>query len=146
MSGLILLAIVIGLFLPLQSGINAQLRTAVGDPVVAALISFAVGSAALLATSLALRVPLPAAGLGDRTVWWHWTGGLLGAFYIFAAVVLAPRLGAAALIAAIVAGQMLGSLVLDHYGLVGYAQHAVNLPRVAGAVLVIAGVLLIQRY
>jgi bacterial/archaeal transporter family-2 protein len=146
MSGLILLAIVIGLFLPLQSGINAQLRTAVGDPVVAALISFAVGSAALLAASLALRVPLPAAGLGDRTVWWHWTGGLLGAFYIFAAVVLAPRLGAAALIAAIVAGQMLGSLVLDHYGLVGYAQHAVNLPRVAGAVLVIAGVLLIQRY
>jgi bacterial/archaeal transporter family-2 protein len=146
MSGLIVLAIVIGLFLPLQSGINAQLRTAVGDPVVAALISFVVGSAALLATSLALRVPLPTAGLGDRTVWWHWTGGLLGAFYIFAAVVLAPRLGAAALIAAIVAGQMLGSLVLDHYGLVGYAQHAVNLPRIAGAVLVIAGVLLIQRY
>jgi transporter family-2 protein len=146
MPGLILLAIVIGLFLPLQSGINAQLRTAVGDPVVAALISFAVGTAALFAASLALRVPLPVAGLGGRTVWWHWIGGLLGAFYIFAAVVLAPRLGAAALIAAVVAGQMLGSLLLDHYGLVGYAQHAVNLPRIAGAVLVILGVLLIQRY
>ena len=58
---------------------------------------------------------------------------------------LAPRLGAAALIAALVAGQMMASLIVDHFGWVGFAQHAVTPLRPAGAALIVVGVILVRR-
>ncbi|MFI5210907.1 MAG: DMT family transporter [Gemmatimonadales bacterium] len=142
---LILAAIAVGLVLPLQTGINAQLRLALGHPLAAALVSFLVGTVVLAAAVLMLRVPLPLGRAAEQTNWWHWTGGVLGALYIFVAVVLAPRLGAATLIASIVAGQMLASLLLDHFGWVGFAPHPISPARLAGALLVIAGVVLIRR-
>jgi len=145
MPALILCAILIGVALPVQSGINAQLRISIGHPLLAALISFVVGTIALLGLNFALRVPLPSGDTVGRIPLWHWVGGLLGASYIYAAVILAPRLGAATLVAAIVAGQMVSSVILDHYGWVGYAPQPVTVGRFVGVVLVIGGVLLIQR-
>jgi|SRR5688572_18110823 transporter family-2 protein len=145
MLALLLCAILIGIALPVQSGVNAQLRVSIGNPVLAALVSFIVGTIALLGLNLALRVPLPSGESIARVPLWHWVGGLLGASYIYAAVILAPRLGAATLVAAIVAGQMVSSVILDHYGWVGYAQQPVTAGRLVGMVLVIGGVLLIQR-
>ena len=145
MLALLLSAILIGIALPVQSGINAELRTSIGHPMLAALISFGVGTLALLGLNVAMRVPMPGAEAVARTPWWQWLGGLLGASYIYAAVILAPRLGAATLVAAIVAGQMVSSVILDHYGWVGYAPQPVTVGRVVGMGLVIGGVLLIQR-
>lgn len=145
MLPLILAAILIGIALPVQSGLNAQLRIGVSHPLLAAFISFLVGTVALLGFNLALRVPLPSGEALGRIPWWHWIGGLLGALYIYAAVILAPRLGAATLVAAIVAGQMVASLLLDHFGLVGYPQQSATPVRLVGALLVIGGVILIQR-
>ncbi len=142
---LILVAILVGVVLPVQSGVNAQLRIGVGHPLIAAFISFAVGTIALLGLNVALRVPVPAASAAARLPWWQWTGGLLGACYIFLAIYLAPRVGAAALVASIVAGQMATSLLLDHFGWVGYPQQPLTVTRAVGALLVIGGVLLIQR-
>jgi transporter family-2 protein len=142
---LILCAFLIGIGLPVQSGINAQLRLGVGQPLLAAVISFLVGTVALLGLNVALRVPLPTGEAVGRIPLWHWCGGLLGAAYIYAAVVLAPRLGAATLIAATVAGQMVASVLLDHYGLIGFAPQPLTTGRAAGILLVIGGVLLIQR-
>jgi len=141
----LLLAILTGAILPLQAGVNSQLRGVLGHPVLAAAISFFVGTVALAAYSAVARIPLPSGALG-RMQWWHWSGGLIGAFYVACAIILVPRLGAATLVAAVVAGQMVASLLLDHYGLVGYARHSIDLWRVAGAVLVMAGVFLIQRH
>jgi transporter family-2 protein len=141
---LVLIAFVIGMMLPLQAGINAQLRNGLGHPLLAAFASFAVGTVALLLVTIAARARLSASPLSDIP-WWQWTGGLLGAIYIVAAVVLAPRMGAAALIAAIVAGQMTTSLVLDTRGWGGFAQQPLTPARLFGGVLVIAGVLLITR-
>jgi transporter family-2 protein len=142
---LILCAILIGVALPVQSGINAQLRVSIGNPLLAALVSFVVGTIALLGLNIALRAPLPSGETLGRIPLWHWVGGLLGASYIYAAVILAPRLGAATLVAAIVAGQMVSSVILDHYGWVGYAPQPVTAGRFVGVLLVIGGVLLIQR-
>jgi transporter family-2 protein len=142
---LILVAILVGVVLPVQSGVNAQLRIGVGHPLLAAFISFAVGTIALLGLNLALRVPLPAGEAVTRLPWWHWIGGLLGACYIYLAILLAPRVGAATLVASIVAGQMATSLLLDHFGWVGYPQQPLTPTRAVGALLVIGGVLLIQR-
>jgi transporter family-2 protein len=75
----------------------------------------------------------------------QWSGGIIGALYVLAAVVLAPRLGAGTLVAAVVAGQMITSLVLDHYGLIGFPVHPLSAVRFIGAALIIMGVVLIQR-
>jgi transporter family-2 protein len=141
---LVFIAFLIGVMLPVQAGFNAQLRIGLGHPLLAALASFAVGTLALAVVALAARARLPAAPL-STIPWYQWTGGLLGAFYIAAAVVLAPRLGAATLIATVVAGQMIASLVLDTRGWAGFAQQPLTLSRLGGGLLVIAGVLLINR-
>jgi transporter family-2 protein len=144
MLALLLLAVVAGAVLPVQAGINAQLRITLGNPLAATLVSFLIGTIALALVVLVARVPLPSVQGLERAPWWHWTGGLLGAVYVAMMILLAPRLGAATLIAAVVAGQMLSSLVLDHYALVGFAAHPISLQRVIGAALVIGGVALVR--
>lgn len=141
----LLLALLAGALLPVQTGVNLQLRGLLGLPLAAALISFAVGTIGLALLVGALGVPVPLAAAWTRGAWWHWVGGLLGAAYVVAAIVLAPRLGAATLVAALVAGQMVTSLVLDHYGWVGFAVHPASPFRVLGAMLVVGGVILVQR-
>ena len=143
MVAALLLALLAGLLLPLQAGINSQLRSSLGHPLVATLVSFLVGSVAIAVVMLGLRVSIPAAGF--RTApWWHWTGGMLGAVYVLVTVVVAPRLGAATMIATIIAGQMLASLLLDHYGVAGMRIRSMR-GASAGALLIIAGVVVIQR-
>ena len=146
MGGWLLLALLVGVALPVQTGINAQLRTQLGNPIIAALVSFVVGTLALSAATLVTRASFPDSAAIGRTAWWHWTGGMLGASYIAATVVLAPRLSAALLVVAILAGQLLASLAVDHFGWIGYPQHPLNAWRLVGAACVVVGVLLIQRY
>ena len=141
---LVFVAFLVGVMLPVQAGVNAQLRIGLGHPLLAAFVSFAVGTVALGLVAFATRARLSGAPL-SAIPWYQWTGGLFGAFYIAAAVVLAPRLGAAALIAAVVAGQMIASLGLDSRGWVGFTQQPLTATRLCGGLLVIAGVLLINR-
>ena len=138
------LAIAAGFVLPTQAGINARLNLWTQSSVLSAAISFAVGTIALVVYAVILRVPLPPTAALKNYPWWIWTGGVFGAFLVAATVVLAPRLGAAAMIALIIAGQMLASLVLDHFGLIGYTVHPINLTRILGVVLVVGGVVLIR--
>jgi transporter family-2 protein len=144
MLALLLLAVFAGALLPVQAGVNAQLRVALGHPVTATLVSFLIGSVALGLVALAGRIPLSLGPGLARVPWWHWTGGLLGAVYVALIILLAPRLGAAALIAAVVAGQMLASLALDHWALVGFPLDPLSPQRVLGALLVIGGVALVR--
>ena len=141
----LLLALLAGAMLPVQVGVNLQLRVLLGHPLTAAFVSFVVGTAGLAVAAAAVRAPLALGDAWERSEWWHWCGGLLGAVYIVATIVLAPRLGAATLVAALVAGQMIMSLVIDQYGWVGFAEHPISPPRLLGAALVVGGVLLVQR-
>ena len=142
----LLFAFLAGAMLPFQFGINAQLATWVESPVRASLISFCVGGLALLAVTLvAVRGWPPGAKLADAP-WWVWVGGLFGAFYVLGSVVTAPRLGAATLVALILAGQALASLLVDHFGWVGFEQHSLSAGRLAGIALVGVGVALIRIF
>jgi transporter family-2 protein len=141
----LVLALLTGALLPVQTGVNVQLRGLLGAPLAAALVFFAVGTVGLAAAVAVARVPVPLGAAWIRSDWPVWTGGLLGAVYIAATVVLAPRLGAATLIAAVVGGQMITALVLDQFGWVGFAQHAITPFRVLGAAMIVAGVVLVQR-
>jgi bacterial/archaeal transporter family-2 protein len=142
---LLLLALAAGVLLPVQAGVNAQLRSVVGSPLTAALVSFLVGTAGLGTAAVILRAPTALRAAWAVSPWWLWIGGLIGALYVVATIVLAPRLGAATLAAAVVAGQMIASLLLDQYGLLGFPTHPMNGLRVLGAALVIVGVILVQR-
>jgi transporter family-2 protein len=142
---LLLLAIGAGVLLPVQAGINAQLRSAIGSPLAAGLVSFLVGTVGLAAVVFLLRAPVSLRPTWAAAPWWYWAGGLIGAMYVVASIVLAPKLGAATMVAAIVAGQMIASLLLDQYGLLGFPTHPISGVRVLGAVLVMGGVILVQR-
>ena len=142
----ILLAFVAGACAPTQAGINSQLRIWTKDPVFAAMISFAVGTVALLFYVLILRIPWPAVKALVYSPWWTWTGGFLGAFLVAATIFLVPELGAATMMAIMVAGQMIAGVILDHFGLVGYEVHPANFWRCLGAVLLITGVIIIKKF
>ena len=142
----ILLAIAAGFCLPTQAGINAQLNLWSRSAILTATISFAVGTIGLAVYTLILRTPWPAEAGIARHPWWIWSGGLLGAFLVASTVVLAPKLGAASMISLIVAGQMLSSIVLDHFGWIGYPIHPINVFRMLGVVLLLGGVVLIRLF
>jgi transporter family-2 protein len=142
----IFLAFLAGVCAPTQAGINSQLRLWTNDPVLAAMISFAVGTVALLLYVLLLRTPWPPLKAVHCSPWWVWTGGLLGAFLVAVTVILAPELGAATMMGIMVAGQMTAGVTLDHFGLVGYETHPVNIWRCLGALLVVGGVVMIKKF
>ncbi len=133
-----------GALMPLQAGVNAQLARWVGHPVTASLVSFAVGALALLVATLAFFRGWPEPDRLAGAPWWIWVGGLLGAFYVLGSVVTAPRLGAATLVALILAGQATASLLVDHFGWVGFPENPVSPGRIAGLLLVAAGVALVR--
>ena len=134
-----LFAVAAGAMLPIQFGINAQLASWVGSPLRATLVSFAVGTAVLLVATLVFARGW-AAGSVAGAPWWVWLGGFLGAFYVLGSVVTAPKLGAAALFAFILAGQAIASLAVDHFGWVGFDENPITPGRLLGMALVAAGV------
>jgi len=140
------LGLLAGMMLPLQAGMNNPIKHAAASPLIPSFVTFSVGSLFLLLFALAARVPLPAGKVLARIPWWNWIGGgLCGAVFISLLIALAPRLGASLVFALIVAGEMAMSLALDHFGWLGFAQQALTPGRLAGAVLLVGGVLLIER-
>jgi transporter family-2 protein len=142
---LILLALVVGALLPVQAGVNAAMARHAGRPEWAAFLSFAVGLAGLAAYLLAARLRPPSLAALAAAPAWSWVGGLLGAVYVTAIVMLTPRIGFALTLALTLAGQMVAALALDHAGALGLATRPITVPRLAGAVLLFAGVLLMRR-
>ncbi len=141
---LFLMAVVAGAMLAVQAGLNSAMGKAVSSPVYGALISFVAGGIALFAYCLVSGVPLGNVRRAFELPWYYWLGGVLGGFYVFAIIVLAPRLGVAVTIALTVAGQMIFSLVIDHFGMMGMPVHPVNGWRVVGVAAIIAGVVLLR--
>ena len=142
--GLLLLAAFAGAVVPFQSAINANLGRGLGHPLWATLASLLVSIIVLLPVILALRLPLPNLGFITKAPLWMWAGGAFGVCFISLALMLLPKLGASGFIALALAGQVVASLVLDHFGWFGLVEREMTLPRVFGAVLLIAGVALIQ--
>ncbi len=141
---LVLLALAAGAGLPVQAAVNATMRSYIGRPEWAAVVNFGVGLVALLAWVAVLRLP-PALSRAATAPWWSWSGGVLGAFYVTAVVLLTPRLGVGATLALLVAGQMGAAMAMDHFGVLGLAARHVSAGRILGAALLVAGVVLIRR-
>jgi len=123
---------------------NANLRAELGSPWWAAFASYLVGMVTMLVAALAAPATHLTFATVRNTSWASWTGGLLGATFIAIAIFMVPRLGAAAVLALIVVGQMICSLTVDHFGLFGIAQRSADPLRLVGTALLISGVVLIQ--
>ena len=126
---LLALPLLSGAMMPLQAGVNGQLARHIDSVLSASLISFLVGSLA------AFR------GLS----WWHWTGGLLGVLFVVSAAFAGPRIGALLFMSLVLAGQLSAALLLDHFGWAGFPQASVTAGKIAGLLLIVAGVWLIRR-
>lgn len=139
----VLLAALVGAFLPVQAGANGLLGRTMGDAMLATFWSLLTSTVAVGVVLLATRPSMPQAAALSRLPLWAWCGGVLGAMYVATATVFAPRLGAAVFIVAVVAGQLVSSLVLDGRGWFGYAMREVSIGRIVGVALVAIGCALV---
>lgn len=142
--GLLLLAAFAGAVAPFQSAFNSNLARGLGHPLWATLASLLVSVLVLVPVILALRLPLPSLGFISKAPLWMWAGGAFGVCFVALAVMLLPRLGASGFVALALAGQVIASMLLDHFGLFGLVEKQLTLSRALGALLLIGGVMLIQ--
>ena len=140
-----ILGIVAGLGLTVQVGMNSQLRKMLQSANLAALISFLVGTAALITLIVVMRTPMPPRATFAAVPWWAWLGGLLGAFYVASSTVVAVELGATTLLGLALAGQLATALVIDHFGWLGLPENPITWTRIGGVALLGVGVWLISR-
>jgi transporter family-2 protein len=142
-----LVGMIAGAALALQAPVNSALARGLGQPVAAAAFSFLSGAIVLGIVSAGwAKMQGTAIDFRAPALWLFVVGGCLGGFYVTCVVVLVPKLGAAALIAFVVAGQLLAGLLIDRVGLLGVAVRELTLGRIAGAVLLITGALMIRRF
>ena len=142
---LALLAMAAGSLFPIQAAANAQLARFIGGPIAATIISFTVGWFALIAINGAVFRQFPAirdvvAAPPPLLV----VGGVLGATFLSANVYLAPRLGAAAMLCFVIAGQIAAAMAIDRFGWFGFAVRDLSLGRLLGAILVLAGAVMVR--
>ena len=139
----VVLTALAGGLIALQAPINAGLGKATGN-FAAALVSFLVGSAALLLIVLLSGKAGGVSNAGD-VQWYYLLGGLLGAIYVANALVAVGSIGAGGVAAATVAGQLTASVVADRLGVLGLEQISITPTRILGVVLLLVGTVLVVR-
>lgn len=141
---LYLLALGAGISVAVQQVLNGNLRSALNSPGWAGLVSYLGGLLTMCVVLVVRREPVPSWKLVSAVPWWAWSGGFLGGVFILLMILLLPSLGAATLLALVVAGQMTAGIAMDHFGVFGLPAHPVSVSRLIGIALVIGGVLLIK--
>lgn len=141
-----LLAFAVGCLLPVQASINAKLGAFLKAPLMAALVNFMMGGFVLLLVILGTRTPNNLLLAAKEAPIYAWVGGLMGSIFVVSIIFLIPRLGVALSFGLIVCGQLVFSLILDHFGMFGVPVQPVNWGRIAGVLLILVGVLVIRRF
>jgi transporter family-2 protein len=141
----IALAFLSGAFLPIQAGLNAKLGKTVESPVYASMLSFVIGTLGLITYILITKQSMSWAGVREAPV--HvWIGGLLGAFYVTVIILAFPKLGPGLTFGLVVAGQMIISILLEHFNILVAQQNSISFMKILGVLLVVAGVIIIRRF
>jgi transporter family-2 protein len=136
----------IGAILPVQAVLNTKLGKQTGGPLISSLLSFLVGLICLFIINLfANYTALSHMKLLSVSPWYIWMGGLLGAIYVSCIIFVNQQQGVALTFALVVAGQIFISLLIDHFGLLGSIVRPVSIPKIIGALLIVAGLVLIKK-
>jgi bacterial/archaeal transporter family-2 protein len=143
---LMFLTLIVGALIPVQAILNSRLGRLTGGPLMGSLLSFLTGLLFLIVLNLFAN-PSALVQVRPSTTqpWFIWLGGFLGAIFVGYITWVNQRQGLALTFALVVSGQIFVSLVMDHYGLLGSAIRAITLEKVAGAVLIIIGLVLIKK-
>lgn len=140
-----ILPVFAGIAIAIQSGINAQLRTAINHPILAAFISFFTGTLVLALLLIFSKQAYPSLSTLSNISWYKFTGGMLGVFVVTVAILSVQQIGAANMFVLIVAGQLITALIMDQLGLLGLQQSPLTIQKLIGVVLLIAGAYLVNR-
>ncbi len=133
-----------GGFVALQAPINSTLGRQIGT-FQAAFLSFALGLVALSLIVGLVKGGFGTVGEARHLSWYYLTGGLLGAIYVTTVLVTVRSLGAGAVVAATITGQLTMSVVVDHFGLLGVSRDPVSVLKLVGVALLALGTYLIVR-
>lgn len=134
---------------PIQTAVNSALRHEVDSFFFASLVSFIVGTAALLILSLIVARHIRFVTYDSTTGSirpWHFIGGILGALYVTTNIVLMPHLGATLTLMTVIFGQMLMGLLIDHFGLLGIHKNPIDARRIIGVIMILSGIVLLQAF
>lgn len=142
----ILFAIAAGMTSTLQSGSNNMLQKATAAPLWTVVIVSAITLAGSFVVALAAGERWPPSAAIVHAPWWAWAGGVFGLCFVMATVYASPKLGAGLFIALIVTASAVTSLLLDHFGLMGFAVREAHVGRIVGGLLMVAGVALIAAF
>ena len=143
----ILVAILAGVMFAIQPIVNHNVARILERPIQASLISFFVGTVLLLIVNIFLGIKIPSTSKLLAVPWWlYLSGGAIGAFFVTAALIIQPKIGAGGWISGYVVGQLAMSILLDNYGWWGLPTHPINLMRGLGAFLLVIGAILIANY
>ncbi|MFD1417894.1 DMT family transporter [Companilactobacillus keshanensis] len=138
----IMIGLIIGIGLPIQTSINSRLKIALGSPFLASLTSFTIGTILLAIITLiadhSLFFPLR---LFSEEPIWLWIGGIFGVTYLTANILLFPKLGSVQTVIMPVLGQIIMGLIVDNFGLFYSLKDPLTLIRILGAILVLLGVI-----
>jgi transporter family-2 protein len=140
-----LLGVLAGAFVAVQAPINADLARGLGSTIAAATISFLAGAAVLAFLTFVLtRAQGASISWRGPEPWLFVVGGCLGAVYVTTTILLIPRLGAAALMAFLITGQLIAGMAIDRLGFLGVAVREISVGRIAGACLLILGAVMVR--
>jgi transporter family-2 protein len=142
--GFVIVAVFIGTLMPLQAGLNAELTRTLKHPFLGAFLSLSIG-AILVSILVLLNGGLQELKRLPETPPHLFLGGILGALFVGSSLFLIPRMGATAMVGAFITGQLLGSVLIDHYGFLGLTPHPLNFSRLIGVLLLFAGLLLVVK-
>lgn len=138
------LMLMAGFGIPVMASLNSGLGMQLGSPTLATTLLFAIGLSVCVIYLLNTD-GLSAANIHFNIPWYFYCGGILVAFYILSITWVAPKFGVGNAISFILLGQLFAISLIDHFGWFGVRQSALNLSRLIGIVLMIAGVFLVVR-
>lgn len=141
----LLLALCVGGLLPVQGALNAHLGKGLNHPLQATFVSFFGAIIVLFLLLLALSPPLPSVSQLKSTPAVYYTGGIYGVVFVTTILMLAPRIGIANTLVATIVGQLIVSVILDHFGVFGLARHPINGFRLMGCAGLMISLYLIQK-
>jgi transporter family-2 protein len=131
---------------PAQSGANAELKKTLAHPVWATITVYITGLAGMLLIQVFARDAWPSNENFSSTPWWAWTGGLLSIASTMAGLVFAQKLGSGVFTGISITAALASSIVIDHFGLIGFKQHPASFTRIAGCALMVAGLWLVAKF
>jgi transporter family-2 protein len=141
-----LVAVAAGIASALQSGSNQMMQKVLAAPLWTVAIISAITLLASLVLPLVAGERVPSGAALTQVPWWAWIGGLFGLSFVLATVFVSSRLGAGLFVGLLVTASTVTSLLLDHYGWMGFDVHRAGIGRIAGGLLMIAGVALIGAF